>query len=64
MSTAAALALVTALLSAMPELIRDVELLVADLKKGADVRPAPLAPEMHAAMDELLAKLKAGAAVK
>jgi hypothetical protein len=58
MTTAAALALITAILAAAPEVIGDVEKLIGDFKTGAQPF-VPLSPEVHAALDDLHTRIVA-----
>jgi hypothetical protein len=52
----ALLALIEAALTVAPELVKDVEQLLADLKAKPDTS-APMTPEVKAAMDPLEGKL-------
>jgi hypothetical protein len=54
----AAIALITALLAAVPEVAGDVEKLIASFKAG-NVPYVPLSPEVHAALDDLHARIVA-----
>jgi hypothetical protein len=60
LTTAAALALILGILSAVPEVISDTEKLIGALKSG-DQPFTPISPEIHAALDELHAKIMAAA---
>jgi hypothetical protein len=61
MTSAAAIALILAILSAAPEAIADVEKLIASFKAGT-TPPVPLTPEVHASLDALHARIMAMAA--
>ncbi len=58
MTATAAIALITALVAAVPEVVGDVEKLIASFRSGG-VPYVPLSPEVHAALDDLHARILA-----
>jgi hypothetical protein len=60
MTPALALALIGGLLSDLPMIISDVELLISSIKGTAPADVPPMLPEVESAMAPLLARLRSG----